>query len=87
MQYGGGYSVGRRHIVNNVGGYSVQMCHTISMEETHHQYNGGYAVQICHIISKEEGVHYGTSKTTQGVVGGCIFLEKNDILQTILQYP
>ena len=38
------------------GGYSVQMCHTISMEEVHHQYSGGYAAWTCHIINTEEGV-------------------------------
>ena len=34
IHYGGGISsVG--------GGYSVQMCHTVSKEEAHHQYGGG----------------------------------------------
>ena len=37
IHYGGGIS-------SVSGGYSVQMCHTISMEEAHHQYSGGYAV-------------------------------------------
>ena len=38
--------------------------------------NGGYAVWICHIINTEEGVQYMATKTAQGVVGGCIYLEK-----------
>ena len=52
------------------------MCHTISMEETYHQYSGEYAVWNCHIINTEEGVQYMTTKTAQGVVGGCISLGK-----------
>ena len=53
MQYGGDYSVWRRHIINKVE--DIQMCHTISMEEVHHQYSEGYAVWTCHIINTEEG--------------------------------
>ena len=52
------------------------------MEEMHHQYSGGHAVWTCHIVNTEEGVQYMATKTAQGVVGGCIYLE-NDILQTI----
>ena len=59
------------------------MCHTISREEARHQYDGGYTVWTCHIINIEESVQYRTTKTAQGVVGGCIYLE-NDILQTML---
>ena len=52
------------------------MCHTISMEKAHDQYNKGYAVWTCHIINIEEGVQYMATKTAQGVVGGCIYLGK-----------
>ena len=45
------------------------------MEEAYHQYSGGHAVWTCHIINTEEGVHYMATKTTQGVVGGCIYLK------------
>ena len=69
IQYGGGIS-------SVSGGYTVQMCHTISMEEAHHQYGGGYAVWTCHIINIEEGVQYRTTKIAQGVVDGCIYLGK-----------
>ena len=56
------------------------MCHIISIKEAHHQhgggvqYGGGYAVQIRHIISMDEGVQYKTTKTAQGVDGGCSYL-------------
>ena len=50
------------------------MCHTISMEEAHHQNGGGYAVGTCHIINTEDSVQYRAAKTAQGVVGGCIYL-------------
>ena len=73
MQYGGSISL-RWRIFSTV-------CHTISMEDVHHQCSGGYAVWTCHIINTEEGVQYTTAKTAEGVVGGCIYLE-NDILQT-----
>ena len=44
---------------------------TISMKEVHHQYSGGYAVWTCHII-----LQYMTTRTAQGVVGDCVYLEK-----------
>ena len=68
IQYGGGIS-------SKGGRYLVQMCHTIGME-VHHQYNGGHAVWTCHIINTEKGVQYKDTDTAQGVVGGCIYLEK-----------
>ena len=52
------------------------MCHTNSTEEVHHQYSGGYAVWISHIINTEEGVQYMTTKTAQGVVGGCFYMRE-----------
>ena len=58
------------------------MCHTISMEEVHHQYSGGHAVWTCHIISTEEGVQYMATKTAQGQLVA-VFIWENDILQTI----
>ena len=58
------------------GRYLVQMCHTISVEEVHYQYSGRHAVWTCYIINTEEGVQYMTTKTAQGVVGGCIYLGK-----------
>ena len=42
----------------------------------HHQHSGGHAVWTCHITNTEEGVQYMATKTTQGVVGGCIYLGK-----------
>ena len=67
IQYGGG-------ILSIKWKYLVQMCHTISMEEVHHQYSGGHEVWTCHIINTEEGVQYMAIKTAQGVVGGCIYM-------------
>ena len=84
-QYGGGFWY-RGAISSVSGGYSVQMCHTISMEKAHHQYGGGYAVWTCH-INTEEGVQYRTTKTAQGLVGSWQFVWGNDILQTILLEP
>ena len=52
------------------------MSHTISMEEVHHQYSGGHAVWTYHIINTDEGMQYMATDTAQGVVGGCIYLEK-----------
>ena len=46
------------------------------MEEAHHQYIREFAVWTYHIISTEEGMQYMTTKTAQGVVGGCIYLGK-----------
>ena len=69
IQYGEGISSTRWRILSTD-------CHTISMEEAHHQYSGGYAVWTCHIINTEEGVQYMTTKTAQRVVGGCIYLGK-----------
>ena len=66
IQHGGGMS-------SVSGEYSVYMCHTISIEEGNRQYGEGYAVWTCH-INIEEGVQYRTTKTAQGVVGGCIYL-------------
>ena len=67
IQYGGEISSIRWKIF-------VQMCHTISMEEVHHQYSGRHAVWICHIINTREGVQYMATKTAQGVAGGSIYL-------------
>ena len=49
--------------------------HIISMVEGV-QYSGGYAVWTCHVISTVEGVQYRTTKTAQGIDGGCICLAK-----------
>ena len=82
MQYGGGYSVFRRHIINKVEDI-LYRCVTPSVwRKAHHQHSRGYAVWTSHIINTEEGVQYMTTKAAQTVVGGCIYL-KNDILQTI----
>ena len=75
LQYSGGYSVRRRHIINKSERYLVQMCHIISMEEVYDQYSGGQAGWTCIIISTEV-VQYMATKTAQGVVGGCIYLRK-----------
>ena len=45
-------------------GCSMRINHTISTDEG--------VVPISHPISKEEDVHYRTTKTARGVVGGCI---------------
>ena len=52
------------------------MCHMISMENAHYPDGGGYVVWTCHNIDIEEGVWYKTTKTAQGIVGGCTYLEK-----------
>ena len=73
------YSVRMSHTVSTVeahshygGGYAVRTCHTISTDVSHLQYSGGCEVRTCHVISTVEGVQYRTTKTAQGVVGGCI---------------
>ena len=57
-----------------------------STDVSHHQYGGApssvwwrvfrYAVWTCHIINTEESVQYRTTKTAQGVPGGCTHLRK-----------
>ena len=75
VQYNGKYAVRRRHIIVMVEGIkygsfkpSVRRRHIISMVECE--------IWISHIISMDEGVQYGTTKTTQGVVGCCIYQGK-----------
>ena len=62
MQYGGGYSIWRRHIINKV-------------EDAHYRCVTR-SVWRRGIIDTEEGVQYRTTKTAQGGVGGCIYLGK-----------
>ena len=69
IQYGGGISSVRWKI------FSTDVSHHL-YGGGDHQYNGGRAVWTCHIINTEEGVQYMATKTAQGVVGGCIYLEK-----------
>ena len=62
IQYGGGISSIRWKI--------------FSTDVSHHQYSEGHAVWTCHFINTEDVVQYMTTNTAQGVVGGCIYLEK-----------
>ena len=76
VQYSGGFSVRRRHVISKMEDIqykcvttSVWKMHIISMV-------GGYAVWTSHIVNTEEDMQYRTTKTAQEVVGGCIYLGK-----------
>ena len=81
-QYGGGISSVWWRLQYIPVLSSVSMCHIFStVEGVQHghatsQYGGGCALQTCHIINMEEGVQYRTTKTVQGVIGGCSIWEK-----------
>ena len=72
MQYGGGYSVWRRHIISSVRWKILST--DVSHEEVHHQYSAGHAVWTCHMINTEEAVQYMAIKTAQGIVGDFIYI-------------
>ena len=68
IQYGGGISSIRWKI------FSTDVSH--HQYGGTHQYSGGHAVWTCHIINTKKGVQYMDIDTTQGVVGGGIYLGK-----------
>ena len=82
MHYRGGYAVGWRvfsteeHTISSQYGGDTPPMQTrvCSTDLSHHQYSGGSATWISYIISIDEGVQYRTTKTTQGAVGGCVYL-------------
>ena len=57
------------------------------MKEAHHKYSEGNALWTCQIISTEEDVQPRTTKTAQGVVGGCIYLGKMIFCRESLPLP
>ena len=73
MQYGGGYSVQRRHTISTVEDIqydcvtpSITRRHIISTVEDG-QYGGGYAVRTCHTISTDVSHHqYGEEPLIKG---------------------
>ena len=64
------------------GECAVQISHTLGTEKgVQHgsvtpSYSRECAVWISHISRTDKSVQYRTTKTAQGVVGGCIYLPK-----------